>query len=827
MNFNLNDRTSQRLQGASRVVALLVLVTLALTSISLAQLPLPATTQFDITGFLQEATLATPGDAHSGGTLKVNGHLVTVPRETIVVLPANQLTWQELYAQAPAPYTNVATGMAMADLPTPLTQYEVEVVGNRQGDTYIAGLIYISQQTLNSGQGFINFIDYSLGEMRVGGIINDPLCPGASCSGARLRFNDPTGKFGRAMSPDIRFTLDPDNPTIMSGTGFPMCFPRTDPAGAAPDALCPQGQRPKDLTNNFVGKFFMNAPAVAPAVTPMPDPNIQAPFEVGDYVTFAGTLVTDNAAAPTAGPWPANGAAGTYISAHTITNNTAIFTASGTNPSYVMTDTFILGTGGLTVLGAAEAVIRTRFEGMTTDPGRSIHLYGIDYNAATGASSDRDWGTIGVDQGPPTGAVLGRWRFRPPCAVFGTVPAKPDKQCVMNAIGVFLPATREMRAVIEGAWVPGQTTTYANGLIAGQYHAPITTLIFPENIPGSPIVPNNFESIPFLACGGYTSSAGTLAGQLNPWPGAAAPSLAACPGAIAPPVANAGLNQTVASGAAVTLNGSASTGTAPLTFVWAQNPLDVPQVLLTAAGSNATFTAPSVATATVLNFTLTVTNSAGSSTANVTVTVNPILAPTVSAPAPVSVISGTPVTLTATCTDPNIPAALPCTFTWTQAGAAPFVITPNPFSGATISFTVTLPVGTTTNTVLNFTVTATNSAGASSAPASTSVTVRPAPDGVIITSAVYRISKQRLDLTASSSVISPNVILTLQPYLTKSGTIFDPRTLGSNLFTNNGGGLYVMTLVGAPEPAIPPATPLTATSNLGGSGSSGLTLIRQ
>ncbi|MFI5173607.1 MAG: hypothetical protein ACHQKY_02030, partial [Terriglobia bacterium] len=149
MNFNLNDRTSQRLQGASRVVALLVLVTLALTSISLAQLPLPATTQFDITGFLQEATLATPGDAHSGGTLKVNGHLVTVPRETIVVLPANQLTWQELYAQAPAPYTNVATGMAMADLPTPLTQYEVEVVGNRQGDTYIAGLIYISQQTLN------------------------------------------------------------------------------------------------------------------------------------------------------------------------------------------------------------------------------------------------------------------------------------------------------------------------------------------------------------------------------------------------------------------------------------------------------------------------------------------------------------------------------------------------------------------------------------------------------------------------------------------------------------------------------------------------------
>ena len=34
--------------------------------------------------------------------------------------------------------------------------------------------------------------------------------------------------------------------------------------------------------------------------------------------------------------------------------------------------------------------------------------------------------------------------------------------------------------------------------------------------------------------------------------------------------------------------------------------------------------------------------------------------------------------------------------------------------------------------------------------------------------------------------------------------------------TNNGGGLYTLTLVGAPEPAIPPATPLVVESNLGG-----------
>src|ERR1044071_6297500 len=70
---------------------------------------------------------------------------------------------------------------------------------------------------------------------------------------------------------------------------------------------------------------------------------------------------------PTAGPWPAAGAGATYISAHTISNNTAIYTFPGTNPAYVATEVTLIGTGGLTVVGAGEAVARTRFEGMTTD----------------------------------------------------------------------------------------------------------------------------------------------------------------------------------------------------------------------------------------------------------------------------------------------------------------------------------------------------------------------------------------------------------------------------------------------------------------------------
>lgn len=807
-----------------------------------AQVPIGVSTQFDITGFLQAATLDSTcaSDPHCGGTLQVNGHTVIVPKNTVVIFPANALTWQEVFAQAPAPYALTATGMAMADIPAPLTTYEVHVVGNRvangTSDQYIAGLIDIAQQGLNSGAGFINFIDYTVGEMRVGGkIVLDAAGKAlnvldAANPGTRVRINDPVGRYGRINSPDKRFTVDADNPTITAGTGFPMCLPDSDPAGATPDVRCPQGNRPLDGAGNPVQTITMPDPAsVGHPLALLPDPRIQVPMAVGDYISFSGTLVTD-APTPTTGPVPANGPAGEYVSAHTITNNVAVFTAPGTNPAYLKTDVTLLGTGGLTALGIGEAVVRTRFEGMSTDPSRGVHLYAIDVDPVTGATSDRDWGTIAVDPGPPTGAVKGRWRFRPPCAPFGTLPAKPDKECVMNAVGVFVPPPREMRAVIEGqqGQNPSLTTalTAANGLFYGQYHAPILTYIFPENVPGTPIVPNNFESIPFLACGGYISAGGTLAGPLSPWPGAVPPT---CTSSL--PVANAGPVQNVTGGAAVTLNGSA-TGATPMTFAWTQ--LSGPPVTLT--GTNpATFTAPSSAAGATLIFQLTATNSAGSSIATVTINVAAASAPSVNPIAPVTVSSGVPVTLTASC-----PAASPCTsFLWTQTAGSPIVLVPNPKAGATIGFTVTLPVGSPA-TVFSFNVVGTNAAGVQSAPQSTSVTVKPAPDSVAIATTEYRIGKERLVITANSSVISPNVVLTLQPYVTNAGTVYNPDPAAGgvgNVFTSNGGGLYTLTLVGPQHPlcnaangtfATPcSATPLVVKSSLGGvSPAAGLQKIR-
>src|SRR5512140_3187159 len=48
----------------------------------------PSATQFDIAGLVQEATLDNPFDILSSGTIKVNGHVVVVPRNLVVIMPA-------------------------------------------------------------------------------------------------------------------------------------------------------------------------------------------------------------------------------------------------------------------------------------------------------------------------------------------------------------------------------------------------------------------------------------------------------------------------------------------------------------------------------------------------------------------------------------------------------------------------------------------------------------------------------------------------------------------------------------------------------------------
>ncbi|NUQ32473.1 MAG: hypothetical protein HOP99_06605 [Dermatophilaceae bacterium] len=782
-----------------------------------------SSTQFDVTGFIQTATLdpAAPGDPHDGGTLTVNGHTIVIPKETVVILPASALTWQELFTHAPAPYAGTGqTGMALADNPKPLTTYEVHVVGNRvingSGDHYIAGLVHISQQELNNGAGYINFIDYTTGELEIGGKT------GVAGTGTRVRINDPavgttgTGRYGRAASPDDRFQVDQDNPTILAETGFPMCIPRTAPSTTNDDPECPQANRPVYTGTDTSGitpqpalpvlgaaytLFRMDSPADVVANTcargTCADPRKQAPFEIGDYVTFAGNLIQDGGA---------NG--GQYISAHTIVASLGIYTQPGIDPAYVSVDVSLIGTGGLTIFGAGEAAVRTRFEGMSTDETRLIRLYGVDVNPTTGETSDREWGTVMPDPGPPGGAVRGRWRFRPPC----TATVATQKACTPPPAGKFIPPTREVRAVVDGdsqfkpgtieanpnSQVPGTASakTAANGIYYGQYHAPIGEYIFPENVPGTPVPENNFNSIPFLAYGGYTSLTGVRAGVLDPWPSDVAPPAVVC----ATPTLN-GAPFSVANGGSVQLSGSIPAGSsAPVTLQWTAGTTvggtNLDGALTGASTTTPTFNASGLA-AGDYNVRFTASNPCGVAFVDTTVTVAAAPKPTITPIQNQTVTAGNLVTITASSS--SLPAPM---WTWSQvSGPSNPTLSQTP-AAATAAASSQLKFTPTVAGTYVYSVVADNANGTSSATNVTVTVTAAVPTNITLTPVEYRISKQRLIVTATSTDTTVSS-MRLLPYLTESGTTFDPATLGAANLTVSlvAPGSFTVTAVGAPPPA--------------------------
>jgi len=794
----------------------------------------PVPPQFDITGFIQEASLDTegavcrPSDPRlAGGTLKVNDVTVVVPCNTVLQMPAATLTWQELFSLAPRDIglplgtdgIPTQTGLALQDTVTmPLTMpyssgrlpsYEVHVQGNVVNGKYIAGLIFISQQNLNIGQGRITTIDYNNSELSI-------TSAGPLGSIARVKINDPLGRFGLShgapgsaaalIEPgyDQRFSVDAESPTIHAATGYPMCIPRSDPFNDADDPLCPQANRPRSpdcaslpapfpafvlpAAGQFCTSFMMPPPPINPCTpaagrTCPPDPTQQAPFEVGDFIDFLGTLKFDSK--------------GPYISAHTITARVGTYTTPGIMPAYASIEMELQGTAAFPLANLPqEATSRVKVEGFTTDPSNLVDIYALDVHPVTGAISERLLG-IANPSGPP---VVGRFRFIP------------------NA-GAFLPPTRELRVVSRTMCanpslpcvIPATPRTYANGLTAGQYHAPNFEFIFTENlILGDPGLPANFQDMAFLYCGSgplTTPTAGVtppLVGQLDPAPWAVPmqdPLFAStlCPTArkvngtggatvLLAPVANAvATPASVGSGQSVNMSAIASsdpnTPPRPLTFRWTQT--NGPAVLLSGATSaTPSFVAPAVSAATTLTFNVAVTNTVPlTANASVSITVNPLSAPaSVDISAPVSVAAGSTVTMVGA-------ASAGSTVKWAQTAGLRVAL-----SGAnTLTTSFIAPKGPSSVT---FTLTATTAAGAvTTAMRSIAVT----PDGVAILPVDWVHANGTLSIAATSTAIT-------------SATIAPPAgmTMTATFWNRN---LPVSVLGGAANPI---SAPMALVTNVSG-----------
>jgi hypothetical protein len=513
-------------------------------------------------GYIQAATLDNAADPTSGGTLTINGIKMIVPKNSIIQMPANTLSWADLFDPAvsaavydtaivPTPITinhpAGQLGFALTDLPlgavTPLFPgplsigFNATVLGNIDVNNslgfgvgaYIVGLILpIDQDLGNAGAGFITFIDYAKGRFEVGGTL------GVQGTGTIIEINDPLGRYGLAHSPDPRFSVDPDNPTVTAGTGYPLGLPKVAPAGGGlfptpgelgdPDR--PYYNRPLNpVPNNPNHDPFLQTGAPLQLVSmpakrapnrpgvKTPDPWKQAPLMIGDYITWGGSLWKIDPTTPFNPAVPLNKQY--YISANTVgADKLGIYTAQGnvatSGPCYMALERMVIGNGGAPVpvlgnraLGIVGGVIPLAeqrrnivINGFVTDSTQLVDIFALDI--VNGVEQRRLLGTVLPEPGPPGKGNKGRFRFE-------------------IGKGNFLPATRTYMASSRHGEIQlpdqaGLNGAPLTGLLAGQYHAPMFTFQFPDAPPGFPTIPNNFDTLPFLNQGeGGNPSAGPLA----------------------------------------------------------------------------------------------------------------------------------------------------------------------------------------------------------------------------------------------------------------------------------------------------------------------------
>ena len=332
-----------------------------------------AATNAPIVGEVQTIIINDPTDIWSGGIIVAGGANVIIPRNMVLELPANRLTLQQLFANAPAACQATGeTGLAKADSCNgSFTGASVDILANRTnaGDI-IAGFVFLEKST-EIVSGAVTFINYNQGYFRVDGIIGD------DATGAMVRVNDPEGRHTHQVGPscagsfagtncsaDTRYTNDPDNYTFTASTGYPMCIPSTTPrtydfdadrSGAieagetgliaqddgtgTTDDLCPQSNRPGAGT--------------------VPDSRLFAPIQIGDSVNAEGNFENIGGVI--------------FLSAHTVGVNVGLTTANDNfSPDYIVFDEV-----GWDIPGYQNQRVRDLLIGFSTLSPPQVDIFGL------------------------------------------------------------------------------------------------------------------------------------------------------------------------------------------------------------------------------------------------------------------------------------------------------------------------------------------------------------------------------------------------------------------------------------------------------------------
>jgi hypothetical protein len=316
-----------------------------------------------------------------------------------------------------------------------------------------------------------------------------------------------------------------------------MCIPKFDPAKKI-DLDCPIFNRPLNPSGAGQDPFLQPGaplmvvnmpPSKAPGTT-KPDPWKEAPFMIGDFVAYAGILYKNDPNSPInpAVPWNQQ----TYISANTFgADKVALYTApcasgkekctGSVGPAYMQLARMVIGTGGATpgtnVLPNASLGItggqiplpepknNIVITGFVTDSTQLVDIFAADINPNTGVETHRLLGTVLPEPGVVVGGAgrgnKGRFRFEVGKGSFG------------NRTRVYLAESHH--GLVQVPNQHGKIKPPQGGLKSGQYHAPMFTFFFPDAPPGFPIIPQNFDSMPFLTQG---EGGNPSAGPLDPFP---------------------------------------------------------------------------------------------------------------------------------------------------------------------------------------------------------------------------------------------------------------------------------------------------------------------